>query len=615
MLLASRTHRSLIAALCVAVLVLPGCSDGPPNGSGSTGGTGGKAAGASGSSSQVGGGGSSAGMRASGGTASGAGGSTGGMAGKQGGTSGSSSQVGGGGSGSGMGASGGTASGGSSGGGSSGQASGGAGGAAPPPSGFAVRTDTSRDGSIDDEDTAGFTDWAWKGSGAFFLANTDDDDEKGEVDVSDEIVNGLSDEADLARIAVEVSPELLTKAAEVSVSIVMGAERIRLFEKRDSGWTLVNGALSKVAARIELGVEATQFADEDWDGFTLIKVDVLDASSASLASQQVKMRVAPWIMLPNSAKTELLYISSQTSALRPGLNQVLSSKSLPEAQASNPGSQDLWFQDTMEIGYTQLPGSPPLHVVMEAQRPNASDDVAATLLAPDFGFISVGSPRQPGDEEDHWMDWMGNLEVSHPVPGHPLGRIYYGYSSRTTFHPTIVKFLEAQAVQKPFKINTEWLVIQHVDEVMNFIPDQQGKAKLFIASPAAANAVLGSGYDAGNQQIQGYIDDTIAIAKTELGLSDSDILLLPTFFEGSGSDWAPQWSSPSNSVYINGTLVIGDTNTPAEVKTDIEQKLSALDIDVAWVDDSEYNPWGGNVHCGTNTTKTPICEQFVDCLP
>lgn len=575
MVVTSRIDRSVIAAAGLAVFGLPGCSDGGAGGSGSTGGLAGKAAGASGSSSQVGGGGSSAGMSASGGSA----------------TSGSTT------------------------GGGSGEASGGTGGAAPGLAGFAVLTDTNRDGAIDDKDTAGLTDWAWKGGGAFFIANTDDDDEKGEVDASDEIVNGQSDASDLARILIHVSPELLAKAAGISVSVAMGAERIHLFEKGESGWTLVNGALSKVGARVELGVEAMQFADEGWDGFTVLEVDLLDGSSVSLASQQVKMRVAPWIMLPNSAKTELLYISSETSALRPELNQVLTSKGLPEALASSPGSQDIWFQDTMEIGYTQLPGSPPLHVVMEAQRPNASDDVAVTLLAPDFGFISIGSPRQPGDEEDHWMDWMGNVEVSHPVPGHPLGRIYYGYSSRTTFHPTIVKFLEAQEVQKPFKINTEWLVIQHVDEVMNFVPDQNGKAKMYIAAPAAADAVLGSGYDAGNQQLQQYIDETIAVAKTELGLSDSDILLLPTFFEGSGSDWAPQWSSPTNGVYVNGTLVIGDTYTPDEVKADIEQKLSAIGVDVAWVNDGEYHPGGGNVHCGTNTAKTPICLQFADCLP
>jgi hypothetical protein len=422
MVLIRRIRRSIIAAAGLAVWVLPGCSDGGTGGRGSTGGLSGKAASGgsnpiggggsgagvstSGGSSQIGGGGSGAGMTASGGSATGgsSGAGSGGVSGE--GASGGSSQIGGGGSGAGMSASSGSASGGSATCGSSAEASGGAGGAAAGLPGFTVLTDTNRDGAIDDKDTAGLTDWALKGRGAFFIANTDDDDRKGKVDASDKVVNGQSDASDLARILINVSPELLAKAARVSVSVATGAERIHLFEKTESGWTLVNGALSKVGARVELGVEATQFAD-----------------------------------------------------------------------------------------------------------------------------------------------------------------------------------------------------------------DQNGKAKMYIASPAAANAVLGSGFDAGNQQLQRYIDDTIAIAKTELGLSNSDILLLPTFFEGSGSDWAPKWSSPANAVYINGTLVIGDTNTPDKVKTDIEHKLSAIGVDVAWVNDSEYNPFGGNVHCGTNTAKTPICLQFAACLP
>lgn len=396
--------------------------------------------------------------------------------------------------------------------------------------------------------------------------------------------------------------------------MAVGAAQTHLFEKTSAGWKLVSGALSQVAAQIELGLEATRFADTDWDGLATVKVDVLGAGKASLASQQVALHVAPWIMLPQSAKTEALYISSTTSHLRPDLNKALESKAIPDALASNPSGQDIWFQDTMEIGYTQLPGKLPMHVVMKAQRPNASDNLAITLLAPNFGFISIGTPRQPANEEDHWMDWMGDLEVTHPVPGYPLGRIYYGKSDRTTFHPTIVKFLEAQQVQKPFAVYANWLVIQHVDEVENFLADQNGKAKMIVVSPGAANTVLGSGYDAGNQQIQKYIDDDIAQAKTELGLTDADIIQLPTFFNGSGTSYGPNWSNPVNSVNANGTFMIGNDGTPAAVKADIEKKLAAIGVQVAWVDDSEYYVGMGDVHCATNTRKTPVCGTFTDCL-
>lgn len=485
----------------------------------------------------------------------------------------------------------------------------------PGSSGLTVLSDTNRDGVVDDKDAAGLAEWSWKHGGAFFIANVDDDDKKGKADASDQIVNGTDDEADLARIVVELSADAMATASMISASVSVGTTHTHLFEKTSSGWKVVTGALSQIAPRVELGLEGLRFADADWDGLATVKVDLLDSTSSPIASQQVKMRVAPWVMLPNSAKTELLYISSQTSRLRPDLNRVLSAAGVPEARASNPGNQDIWFQDTMEIGYTQLPGKAPLHVVMRGQRPNASDDVAATLLAPNFGFISIATPREPADEEDHWMDWMGNLEVTHPVPGYPLGRIYYGKSDRTTFHPTIVKFLEAQQVQKPFAVYTNWLLIQHVDEIMNFLPGKDGEAKMMIVSPAAANAVLGSGYDAANKQIQTYIDDAIALAKSELGLADDDILQLPTFFNGNGTDYGSSWSSPVNSVYVNGTLIIGNTDTPAEVRADIERKLGTIGVQAAWVDDSEYHAGAGNVHCGTNTTKTPICAQFTDCLP
>jgi protein-arginine deiminase len=480
--------------------------------------------------------------------------------------------------------------------------------------GLSVLSDTNRDGVVDDKDTAGFTEWAWKSGGAFFLANVDDDDKKGKVDSSDQIVNGTADEDDLARIIVKVSADMLAKTSSISASVTTGATQTHLFEKTSSSWKLVSGAVTQVAAQVELGIEALQFADTNWDGFAVVKIDLLDSGKVSIASQQVKMRVAPWIMLPQSAKTEALYISSSTSRLRPDLNKTLESKSIPAALASNPGSQDIWFQDTMEIGYTQLPGKPPMHVVMNGVRPNASDNVAITLLAPDFGFIKVGTVRQPANEEDHWMDWMGDLEVTHPVSGYPLGRIYYGKSDRTTFSPTIVKFLEAQQVQKPFAVYTNWLIIQHVDEVENFLVDQNGKAKMIIVSPAAANTVMGSGYDAGNQQIQKYIDDDIAQAKTELGLTDADIIQLPTFFNGSGSNYGPNWSNPVNSVYANGTFMIGNDSTPAPVKSDIEKKLAEIGVQVAWVDDSEYYVGMGDVHCATNTKKTPVCANFTDCL-
>jgi protein-arginine deiminase len=501
-------------------------------------------------------------------------------------------------------------------GGASGGGAAGSGGAAA--AGLAVVTDTNRDGKVDASDIANFMDWSWKGKGAFLIANVDDDDMDGKSDASDQIVNGATDERDLARVLIQVDSALLAKVTSVMVSVGSGSTHVHLFEKSGATWKPVNGPLGQVAAQAELGVEAIDFADTGWDGMVTIKADLMDGTTL-VKTQSAKLRVAPWLLLPNSAKSELVYIigDSTGNALRADIDAVLKQKGLPACQTPTPSGQDQWYQDTMEIGYTQLPGTPPMHVVMTAQRGAVSDNVAKMLLAPDFGFISIGTVRSSstgGIGGDHWMDWMGNLEVTHPMPGYPFGRVYHGRSANTTFHPTILKFIEAQELQKPISIYTEWLFIQHVDEIISFVMAKDGRPRMLVASPAAANEVLKTGYDADQQKIQGYLDEAVATMKKEIGIADADIIPLPVYYDGSGLDFAARWSDPVNSIFINGSFLMGQTDTPAAIKTSVESKLAAVGVEPVWVDDSNYHPGGGNVHCGTNVAKTPPCPDFAQCL-
>jgi protein-arginine deiminase len=482
--------------------------------------------------------------------------------------------------------------------------------------GIDVYTDTNRDGSTDQFDIPNHTDWSWEGDGAFLLPNVDDDNSDNAIDAANDDVDGTEDALDLARIVVELSAYRLANADNFTVSITEGTEYVHLFQTDGSNWYATDGML-ETAASFELGIEATQFASSHWDGFVKLKVEFAEAGKI-IATREVKMRVAPWIMLPNSARTEMMYMANPVSVLLDDLNALMPEVGLPEVHVYQSDQTDRWTQDTMEVGYTQLPGNAPMHVVMKAQRGEGLDPMARTLLAPDFGFISIAEPRPDLSEEDHWMDWMGNLEVTHPVPGFPLGRIYYGSSEKTTFHPAILAFIEAQEVQAPFTIDTSWLVIQHVDEVLNFVPGTDGSAKMIVSSPRAASQVLGTtSYDSYNQDIQALIDDTIEVAKTELDIDDDDIVELPVYYSALawGSGAGANWSSPVNSPYVNGSIIIGNTETEESVKADIEGRLSAVGVDVAWVHDADYHQFGGNVHCGTNTAKTPVCENFTACLP
>jgi hypothetical protein len=160
-------------------------------------------------------------------------------------------------------------------------------------SGLTVLTDTNRDGVVDGKDIAGFQDWSWHGLGAFLLANVDDDDSKGTIDAADQVVNGTSDENDLAAILIELSPETLAKTTSIVARVTAGTAQTHLFEKTSGGWVLVGEALQGITARIQLGIEALRFADADWDGFVTVTVEVLGPRQSSTASQHVKMRVAP----------------------------------------------------------------------------------------------------------------------------------------------------------------------------------------------------------------------------------------------------------------------------------------------------------------------------------
>ena len=75
------------------------------------------------------------------------------------------------------------------------------------------------------------------------------------------------------------------------------------------------------------------------------------------------------------------------------------------------------------------------------------------------------------------------------------------------------------------------------------------------------------------------------MAKTELGIGDADIIALPTYFSGGAGDYAPIWSSPVNSVHVNGTVIAGNDEVPAEIKAEVEKKLKAIGLEVAWADD------------------------------
>ena len=487
--------------------------------------------------------------------------------------------------------------------------------------------DTNRDGKITEADAVGRASWSWQ-RGALFIANLDDDDLNGVEDYKDSYVNSGGDDRDVALVEIHLAPGVAQSAKQAYVKVAAGpASMVNLFERTygvGNGWKILpaSGKLSMFPTSWRVGIEAKHFAGVNgWDGRITLLLDVRDASGASLGTDKVQLRVAPWIMLSSSAPTEELYISRGKYSTAYLMGQDL--KAIPGLKVVDYQTwlwQEMWMQDTMEVGYTEIPGAQGRKRMWVAMRANrcgsggSCDRFARTRLGKDFGYMTVASWGTTGYAA--WDDWFGNVEVSHPVPGWPLGRIYYGINLNQGWK----QFLQAQEVQKPFEIDPTWTMIKHVDEVMSFVPGPDGKARMIIVSPRAAYDITGdSFYGPYNKSIEAKVQSTIAIAKQRLGLSDAQIVKLPLYF---GYGGVAEWSNPVNSVHLNGTQALGNTDdyygvnqlaTTSYGKA-IAQKFQALGIKVKWVDDRAYQPNHGNVHCGTNTKRTPLHDRFWDAL-
>jgi len=282
-----------------------------------------------------------------------------------------------------------------------------------------------------------------------------------------------------------------------------------------------------------------------------------------------------------------------------------------------------------------------MHVVLAGLR-NA-DTFPPTLLGPDVAVAEVAGPRALAGG-DAWADWYGNLEVSPPTVAHPAGRVIHGRNPLTacTFHPDVVAFLAAQRAQPPVWIDTSWLLIKHVDEIVAFMPGRDGQPVILVPDPeeglrraADANAAepITEDLREANQRIARRIAGMLSGAGAPglagvssgdegaaaggllalLGLDESRVVRLPVAFkvpakgllaDGGVTDAASVWSNPVNALFVNGVVICGAAGMPEAVRETCRERFLAAGADrVEFIDDGVYHKNHGNVHCATNARR------------
>jgi len=345
----------------------------------------------------------------------------------------------------------------------------------------------------------------------------------------------------------------------------------------------------------------------------------------------------------------------------------------------------------MEIGWSASPTNQfPVVCRSSQDRDSASPHNLSlyplTLAAADKGYLAQGNWTAGWGTYDS----NGNLEATPPCtlpPGrggkrYPFGRIYYGAGPGGgpggSFDPKRVDFLNEQKVQEPFAIDTDWLSVGHVDEVVSVLPGGGSQGfKLAIASPQRAYAILdaqraahgsarmlrgrkfrhgGAWVDAevsiadflstgipalglGATDLRRYNETTLRSPLTsirrkfrdEAGVQDpGDIVEIPVIFmpddpaayAGGIQVFADALTAGSvNMLVINRYCVIPMPFGPVVGGVDlfqqaIESDLRALGLALHFIDDwYEYHILQGEVHCGTNTLRSPSRTRWWEYVP
>lgn len=564
---------------------------------------------------------------------------------------------------------------------------------------FVVRVtldvDADRDGIVE-ENAIGKNNWEFGADrkGAVILCNNDNDNKATgnlEIDSENAVVDGANDISDIVPLIIRRSG-IIPAGASLVLSVV-DASKVRIFNQRSATATAIIGPglaneviiTTNRTTDVEFGIEATQYADGTQAGkFNgLIRMAlVLKVGSTEISRDEVRVRVAPWVMPSHLDVTEEIYVvnipGSNTVSQTPGqpsfiaaIQAVADAAGISLIRADGDRYlSDRWIQDTMEIGFSRIPNKE-IAVTLDAVRTRGLDPYPINeLLGTDYGLTQVLTA-----DPENTFDSHGNLEVTppvtvrNPVTGEEkefkFGRIYYGGIGRRVdhFNQDVKQFLEAQLIQKPFEVDTSWLGVGHVDEIISFIPANVPGTKNFrmlLSSVTVARQILTDLQNAGNGSLtlftgktssiisrqfrqvtidalladtrlrivnddsQAQLNDIEDLFKRELGLTSQDIIKIPSLFVDenprSPGLFAALIPGMVNMLVITrpnfadhqlaipkpfGPVVAGEDQLEKAMR-DRLIPLGYTASQIRFIDDFDtYHILLGEVHCGTNSKRRP----------
>ncbi|KAG8413022.1 hypothetical protein J3458_013443 [Metarhizium acridum] len=299
-----------------------------------------------------------------------------------------------------------------------------------------------------------------------------------------------------------------------------------------------------------------------------------------------------------------------------------------------------------------------------------TSDEVGKLLFRDMRREGTGAVRPAGFPailKHKTVEAGGNIKSTPPYTlngkKYPAGRIVIGATDAQT--PQALVYIQAQETQDPISLDTTWLFVKHVDEVLGFLPAKTPRGwRVAILDPMMGYEALskldkdGHGdvpltsnptpQNASVPTVREFVADestkkaathsaekvmqTLNIFKKDTGISDEDVVRIPAVIatmsslkkwlharESAGSSSGGDGFLPLNSAFpsqVNGVPLSDSVFMapkpwgPVVDGEDIIEKMSreayaAAGFDVDFIDEWDLHMGSGDLHCYTNTYRTP----------
>jgi protein-arginine deiminase len=253
------------------------------------------------------------------------------------------------------------------------------------------------------------------------------------------------------------------------------------------------------------------------------------------------------------------------------------------------------------------------------------------------------------------MSSTGNFETIPPYSRgrdrFPNGRMIWGSGGRRTPDPVFIRMLRAQGTQRPVVINTSWLAVGHVDEIVTFVPNNSrrgwtiavedpragmrllqrlraaghGGARVFaglarygpddiVRASRSVDSLLADSHEMeATRAAARHIDRALATLERTTGVRDREVIRAPTFYERQSNGLLVS-DVPAT---VNGVpLRRGEFAAPRPhgpivgrrdaLATEIQRQFAAHGVRVRWIEDWYYaHIVLGEVHCTSNALSDP----------